>query len=241
MLFLPDRLQMKKAPALCICHGIPSGNPPDPNDPGYPQLARDLTELGLVVVIFNFRGTGLSGGNFDILGWTKDLGAILDFLWNRSEVDRSRIFVMGFSGGGVVSIYCAAHDPRISYVIACASPAEFHFAQDHDRAQVFLNHCRNIGIIREDDFPPSPDAWIDNFKKISPKKWIKKISPRPILLIHGDADDLVNVSHAKTLYAHSANPKELEIVRGAGHRLRLEKKVISKAANWVKKHIEIDS
>src|SRR3970040_1810126 len=96
-MFIPDRPPMGKVPALCICHGIPSGNPPDPNDPGYPQLAQNLSELGIVVVIFNFRGTGLSGGNFDIIGWTKDLFAILDFLWHRNEVDRSKIFVMGFS------------------------------------------------------------------------------------------------------------------------------------------------
>jgi fermentation-respiration switch protein FrsA (DUF1100 family) len=236
-IFFPDRINPDKVPALCICHGIPSGNPPDPQDPGYPYLAQYLSALGLIVVIFNFRGTGLSGGNFDILGWTRDLSTIINFLCSKNEIREDKIFLMGFSGGAAVSIYYAAQDPRISYLITCASPAEFTFCHHPQQIQVFLEHCRTIGIIRDRDFPPSLETWADGFKTISPKDWIKKISPRPLLIIHGEEDDLVKVDHAKILYAHALEPKELSILKGAGHRLRLVKEAMSLAKAWIQKHL----
>jgi alpha/beta superfamily hydrolase len=65
---------------VCICHGVPSGSKPEPGDGGYPLLAEQLRASGFATFIFNFRGTGVSGGNFDILGWVKDLRAALDYL-----------------------------------------------------------------------------------------------------------------------------------------------------------------
>src|SRR4030043_1141140 len=72
-------------PALCICHGIPSGKPADPDDGGYPHLAARICSAGFVTVIFNFRGTGSSGGDFDMIGWTSDLQAVSRFLENRPD------------------------------------------------------------------------------------------------------------------------------------------------------------
>jgi putative redox protein len=53
-------------PAMCICHGIPA-TPPDPADKGYALLAEQFCRAGFVTLIFNFRGTGRSQGNLDIL------------------------------------------------------------------------------------------------------------------------------------------------------------------------------
>jgi alpha/beta superfamily hydrolase len=73
-------------PALCICHGIPA-TPPDPADKGYALLAERFCDAGFATLIFNFRGTGRSEGNLDILGWTRDLRAAVDLLYSLNEVD----------------------------------------------------------------------------------------------------------------------------------------------------------
>jgi predicted acyl esterase len=54
-------------PALVICHGIPA-KVKGPDDRGYPLLAERFCQEGFEVLIFNFRGAGLSEGDFDILG-----------------------------------------------------------------------------------------------------------------------------------------------------------------------------
>jgi alpha/beta superfamily hydrolase len=116
-LHIPSR--DKVHPALCICHGIPAA-PPDPTDRGYTLLADRFCQAGFTTLIFKFRGTGKSQGNLDILGWTRDSQAALEFLYDLREVDTNHLFLLGFSGGAAVSVHAAAHDPRVSLVVTCA-------------------------------------------------------------------------------------------------------------------------
>ena len=39
----------------------------------------------------------------------------------------------------------------------------------------------------------------------------------PVLILHGDRDDIVPVGHGQALFAAATAPRRLEIVRGAGH------------------------
>ncbi len=223
----------QNCPALCLCHGIPSGQR-DPNDRGYPALAERFCAAGFITLIFNFRGTGQSQGNLDILGWTRDLKAAIDFLSSLNRVDKSNLYLLGSSGGAAVSVYVAAHDPRVSSVVTLACPAEFGFLTDVQQTESTIDHFRSIGAIRDAGFPPSIDEWYKGFNTVSPIRWIDKISPRPLLLIHGEEDEVVSIEHAFRLHKQAREPKELVIIPGAGHRLRLEEKAIATALNWLK-------
>ena len=224
-------------PALCICHGIPSGSPPDPSDEGYPALAKTLRAAGFVTLIFNFRGTGASGGNFDILGWVKDLEAAIDYLYSCPGIDRHRLYLMGFSGGAAVSACVAARNSRVSKVVLCACPAEFRGLIAQENAQSSIDHFRRIGIIRDKDFPSSVDDWLQGFRYVAPLRWVDKIAPRSLLLLQGAKDDVVDVSQAWLLYHKAKEPKEIAVIEGAGHRLRLSKEAMDIALKWLKKEI----
>ena len=236
-LYLPDN--KPPYPTICICHGIPSGNPPDPNDRGYPLLAENICREGLAALIFNFRGTGDSGGNLDILGWTRDLGAVIDYLWSLAEVDKSRLSLLGFSGGAAVSIYVAAQDKRVSCVAAGACPAEFTFFTGAGEAQAVVDHFRSIGAIRDADFPQSAEEWFNGFRVVSPMDYIAEIAPRPLLLVHGSQDETVEVSQAYRLYERAGEPKQITIVDGAGHRLRQDNRAMAIVINWLKSRSQI--
>jgi len=221
-------------PALCICHGIPSGKPAIPTDGGYPQLAERFCQAGFATVIFNFRGTGISGGNFDMMGWAKDLGVVIDYMWFLRQVDRSRFCLMGFSGGAAVSTYVAANDSRVSRVVLCACPAEFRGLIEEEAGQSSIQHFRRIGMIRDAGFPPSLDDWLHGFKQMTPLQWVDKISPRPLLLLQGTDDDLVEASHTYRLYEKAKEPKEMAFVDGGGHKLRLSEKAMDIAIEWLR-------
>jgi len=221
-------------PALCLCHGIPSGQPSSGDDRGYPGLAEKFCAADFVTLIFSFRGAGEAQGNLDMLGWTRDLKAAIDYLASLEEVDKSRLFLLGSSAGAAVSVYVAANDPRVFSLVTFACPAEFSFMTDKQRVKATIDHFRSIGVIRDVDFLSSIDEWLDGFNTVSPLRWIDRISPRSLLLIHGDKDDLVPVEHAYKLYEKASEPKELVILRGAGHRLRLEEKAITTALDWLK-------
>jgi len=225
-------------PTVCVCHGIPDRSP-DPNDRGYPLLAEKICREGLAVLIFNFRGTGASGGNLDILGWSRDLKAAIDYLWALPEVDKSHLSLLGFSGGAAVSLYVAAQDSRVSSVITCACPAEFTFFIEVNDPQSIVNHFRSIGAIRDNDFPPSAGKWVDGFSLVSPIKYVAEIAPRPLLLVHSSRDETVEVSHAHKLYDRAEEPKQLIIVDGADHRLRQNEKAMAVVIHWLKSQAQI--
>jgi len=219
-------------PGLCICHGIPAA-PPDPTDEGYAPLAQRFCDAGFVTLIFNFRGTGRSQGNLDILGWTRDLQAAVGFLYDLREVDKTRLCLLGFSGGAAVSVYVAAHDARVSLVVTCACPADFHSLSQRETPLESIQRFRQLGAIRDKDFPPSVEEWRKGFETVSPINWIDRISPRPLLLVHGDADELIPLEHAHRLYQKAKEPKELKVIPGARHRMRLEKAAMDFVLEWL--------
>ncbi len=231
-IFLPD--QRAPHPIICVCHGIPSGNPPDPYDRGYPGLAEEICAHDLGVLIFNFRGTGLSGGNIDMRGWTQDLSAIIDYMITLEAIDPSRIALLGFSGGAAVSICAAAEDHRISCVAACACPTDFFRIANDDDAAFWVDHFRKIGAIRDTHFPGSVQAWARDFTSVRPIDCIDRVSPKPLLLVHSNDDKTVPISHMHCLYEKAGQPKERVILDGAGHGLRHDKKAMDMVIEWLK-------
>jgi len=220
-------------PTVCVCHGIPA-RIPEPGERGYALLAEQICSHSFAVLIFNFRGTGASGGNLDILGWTRDLKAAIDYLVTLPEVDKSRLALLGFSGGAAVSVYVAAQDERVSSVVACACPAEFTLFTKTDEVPSLIKHFRSIGVIRDRDFPPSTQEWLHGFKLVSPINYMARISPRPLLLVHGSRDEIVVVSDAYKLYERAGEPKQMVIVDGAGHRLRQNAEAMTVVLGWLK-------
>jgi len=231
-LYLPDN--NGRYPAVCVCHGIPSGKPADPDDGGYPLLAERICREGFAVLIFNFRGAGDSGGNLDMLGWTRDLTAAIDYLWDLPGVDNSHLALLGYSGGAAISVYVAARDKRVASVAACACPAEFSFFNDASEPQQIVDYFRSIGTIRDADFPRSAEEWFNGFSLVSPIKCVDGITPRPLLLVHGNKDETVNISHAHRLYERAGEPKQLIIIEGAGHQLRRDNQAVMAVLDWLK-------
>ena len=60
-----------------------------------------------------------------------------------------------------------------------------------------------------------------------------KIAPRPLLLVHGNSDETVDVSHAYKLYAGVGETKQVIIVDGAGHRLRQNDRAMAIVIDWL--------
>ena len=149
-------------PAICLCHGIPLGQQHSPGDSGYPGLAQRLCDAGFVTLIFNFRGTGQSQGNLDMLGWTRDLEAAIDFLSSLDEVDKSRLCLLGSSGGAAVSVYVAANDTRVSSVkpVMVRPMASGRTATPMQTTTLLQCSCRDIRVRFQNVVPVIPVIWV---------------------------------------------------------------------------------
>jgi putative redox protein len=223
-------------PAVVVCHGIPSGRP-SPGDTGYRALAGRFLERGIGTCLFNFRGTGLSGGNFSLPGWMEDLNAVLDLAQAAegpfSAVDTGRLGLLGFSGGGAVAVVCAAGRKGLRAVATMAAPSDFSRLIRREDAGAFIRHARDIGIIRDPDFPPDEEEYYRGMHRCRPARAAAALSPTPLLVVHGDGDETVPVEEARILYEAAGEPKELYIVRGAGHKLRMNEAAVKKAVSWL--------
>jgi len=84
------------------------------------DFAQDLEQEGYVALTFDFRGYGKSKGEKeDIPNIDKDLKAAISFV---RQYDYEKLFLVGASMGGTVSIVVAAEDSGISGVVSLASP-----------------------------------------------------------------------------------------------------------------------
>jgi fermentation-respiration switch protein FrsA (DUF1100 family) len=57
----------------------------------------------------------------------------------------------------------------------------------------------------------------DALLEYSPESHVGLLAPRPLLLIHGDADRQVAADESHSLYDLADEPRHLEIVPGMGH------------------------
>lgn len=253
-LILSDGLQLKgysyepsggrKRPLLILCHGIPAAAPPPDADEkgkpeqknvdgGYPALARRCSEDGFAVFHFNFRGTGESGGNFDLAGWRRDLAAVISYL-EREKGEHSFI-LWGFSAGAAVSCCVCTRNPKVEGLIMAASPAEFYSIFPSQGGLHFLGIVRQRGIIRDPFFPPDPAAWLRQIYAASPLFHISAVAPRPLLIIHGSQDELIPLRHAFQLYRQAGPGAELVIQPAARHQLRRHLPCVERSLRWLNK------
>jgi len=163
---------------------------------------------GFNVFTFDYRGYGGSEGHPSLDGVQIDIDASMQALLARTDIDRDRIIVYGQSLGGALAAYYVAHSAyrdRIRAVIL-----ESAFSDYVDIAQEkFADHWITW-----------PFQWIPHFSvddRFSPLPEMAKISPIPLLILHGDQDRIVPMHHSQRLYDAALQPKQLWIIPGAGH------------------------
>jgi alpha/beta superfamily hydrolase len=164
MVDLPEPGQ-ERAGVAVVCHP----NPPDGgtlHNKVVTMLARSLTELGLAVVRFNFRGVGQSEGTFDNgRGETLDLLAVTD--WVRKVRPDDALWLGGFSFGSWVALQGARHLP-VKQMISIAPP---------------------VGLRAFDGVLPPPCPWLvvqgEADDVVDPQKvydWIAALPVKPTLV-----------------------------------------------------------
>src|SRR5690606_30122701 len=171
---------------------------------------------------------GDSAGSFSLQGWLDDLLAAVDWLYTDDTV--SGVWVAGFGTGGAVAVCAAARDPRIRGVATLGAPADFDDWASHPRR--LLEYSKEVGLIRDPDFPPSFSAWARELRDLRAVAHAPAVAPRPMLVVHGSDDDLVPSFDARVLVdAHGQ--AELRMVAGAGHRLRHDPRAIAILLGWL--------
>jgi pimeloyl-ACP methyl ester carboxylesterase len=117
-----------RLPAVILVSG---SNPTDRDEivagiPIFAQLANALADAGYLVVRYDERGVGQSGGRPESATFEEfatDARAVFTYLSKRNDVDPRRISVIGYGEGGWVALILGAREQRVAAVGLIATPA----------------------------------------------------------------------------------------------------------------------
>jgi pimeloyl-ACP methyl ester carboxylesterase len=168
------------------------------------------------VVAFDFRGHGRSTGH-STLGDREvlDLDAAVQFA---RGLGYRQVVTCGWSMGGSVVLRHAALHRGADAVVSVSAVSRWFYRDTKPMRRVHWAIETRLGRlvarrllrtrISAGGWPVVPE---------SPVEVVPRISPTPLLLVHGDRDHYFPVEHPEALYAAANEPKELWLVEGFGH------------------------
>jgi len=178
------------------------------------RYAKPLLAAGYNVLAFDMRHPRQDPNIISTMGFheQKDVIAALDFL--EKEKNIKDIGLMGFSMGAATGIIVMAKDQRVKVGVFSGG-----YANGMD---VLAEQAKKLyGLPR---YPLMPIVekffeWRGNLDadEINPESYIGQISPRPVYIMHGTADNTVDFSHGQRLYKAAKEPKQFWQVQGGGH------------------------
>ena len=125
--------------AALVCHPHPLFGGTMHNKVVY-NAAKSLDALGLAVLRFNFRGTGLSEGKHDKgIGEREDVRAGLDFL--AAEFPNAPLLLAGFSFGCWVGLRLGCENARVKLLIGLGAPVnnvDFSYLKECGKPKLFV-------------------------------------------------------------------------------------------------------
>jgi len=177
------------------------------------SLVSPLVKAGYQVLLFSYRGSGLSDGNRFTFSYgareSLDIDAAVRYLSETRCI--RRIAAIGHSAGAVSVILSAARNPGIDAVIAAAPFTTLEDVWAENRPEIFpgewYTQAQRIFQLRKDF----------SKQQVRPIDVISRISPRPILLINGTADQRITQTMAARLYEAACQPKQIIWLAEADH------------------------
>ncbi len=206
-------------PGICKFHGLPGSSDQ------VSGIASRLAAAGFVVLAFDFRGFRSSEGLFSLTNEVRDAWNAVSHLLKFKKVMKGWIGVFGASYGGAVAVLAAARDKRISAVgIRAPVYDTLEFARSpiiQSEIECILTEFPDVihGLSDTETRKQILNEMIEDAKKLNPISQIQKISPRPLLVIAGDADKLIKLDGIRALYETAKQPKKLIVIKGADHEL----------------------
>jgi fermentation-respiration switch protein FrsA (DUF1100 family) len=99
-----------------------------------------------------------------------------------------------------------------------------HLAVEHRLGRFVTRHWLNTRI--------SPEGW--KLVPVPPAEAAAKITPVPLLIVHGDQDPYFPPEHARQLYLAAREPKELWLIPGMGHaEVACGNDLVDRIARWL--------
>lgn len=158
-------------------------------------LALALRQLGLQVLLFDYRGYGGNPGSPTEQGLESDAIAAREFLVNQRHVDPQRLIYFGESLGTGVAVTLASEHPPAALILRSPFTSMTDVGQYH-------YPWLPVRLLLRDRY--------DSLARISNVR-------TPLLVIAGDRDSVVPAEFSRQLYDAAPQPKTLASIPGVDH------------------------
>jgi len=191
--------------AIVLCHGIGA----------YKEnllgMGRLLNLAGYTVLLFDFRGHGLSEGDSVSVGpkEAQDVRGAVRFLQGQGF---RRFGIFGLSMGAAAAAYAGPEIQHLEGMVLDSCPASLerimlHLRKRHRVMSRLGGRLALWFIGRFSGVPARSVRPIDQMDRLQ----------SPLLFIHGDQDRLIDPGDLELLYERAREPKEKLLIAGAGH------------------------
>lgn len=223
----PPAAPARQLPAVILVAG---SGPQDRDEtvfgiPIFGQLASRLADDGFLVLRYDKRGVGQSGGRIEsatLADYADDLRAAVRSVYDRKDVNRRQLAVIGHSEGGAVALIAAAKEKKITALALAATigvtGAMLNMAQvtrGLDRAKrpeaereatIALQKKIQTAVLTGEGWEEVPPAlrrqadipWFKSFLAFDPAKPMADLR-QPVLVVQGLLDTQVDPSNADLL------------------------------------------
>ncbi len=197
------------------------------------QLAGALADAGFIVLRYDKRGIGQSGGRQEgvtLADYSEDQRAALKFLASRKDVDAKHLALVGHGEGGIVSLMTAAAEKRVAAVVLLATAgvsgselllqqqehalARMNISDAEKQARIVMQKRINEAALTGkglDQFTPDvrrqiEDPEFQSAVAADPAKLMARVR-QPILVVQGELDTQVAPANADRLAALAQSRK----------------------------------
>ncbi len=178
-----------------------------------PELGAILVREGFAVLMIDMRGHGESEGKRYTWGEheRRDVLGAIDFLLDK-DFQPGNIAVLGISLGGIAAVGATANDSAIGALILDSAFADLielvepNWVNESHLPMFFLGGAYVMWRI----------FYGFDLRKVKPVEDIKRIPPRPILIMHSSSDELIDKAHAQQLVKVAPSAR-LVIFEGCDH------------------------
>lgn len=184
----------------------------------------------LDVIAFDFRGHGKSSGVYTFTSKEpEDLKSVVDY----AKTIYKKIYLIGFSLGGAISIIYSADTESINRLIIVSAPHSFAKINNFKWIKDFIkNPFKKYEFKICAKLRPSPII----LKKIKPIDIVDKIKI-PTLFIVGDSDTIIHPNDTESLFHKAKCEKKLKLFKNCNHAEDLlyqeKKELINTCEEWL--------
>ena len=208
------------------------------------RLAEDLTREGFIVLRFDFSGNGQSEGEFSQSTYSKQITE----MQKATEIVASNgavwIGMAGHSMGGLISFLTASKIETVNAVCVIGSRITAmeatHFLNQTQRD--ILKNTGEVSFTSRGRFLTVNKDFFSDADRFELQKILQAFQ-KPLLMVHGDQDEIVPVKEAKRAKEISNGRANLEIIAGADHMFSRQdhREMVSVlVVDWFLKQIRLD-